>query len=349
MSEAEILFERRGALGLVTLNRPKALNALTLGMVDAMTGQLRVWAHDAAVKRVAVIGAGERAFCAGGDIRALYDSGKAGTPYALDFWRREYQLDTLIKRYPKPYVALLNGITMGGGVGVAVHGSLRVACEATVFAMPETGIGLFPDVGGTYFLPRLPGELGVFLALTCTRLKAGDLVACRLADCFVPRARFDDVIAALATGHDTDARAIVEPFTVPAEPGEVSAKTAEIDRLFGHGSVEAIVEALAHARGAWAAEQRQIILAKSPTSLKVAFRQICEGGQLSFEECMKLEYRLTTRFIAGHDFFEGVRATILDKDQAPKWDPARLEDVRDAEIARYFAPIAGELELPAGD
>ena len=170
----DVVFERRGRAGLVTLNRPKALNALTLAMIDAMDAQLREWRRDGDIELVVIRGAGERAFCAGGDIRALHDSGKAGTPYVIDFYAREYRLDTLIKRYPKPYIALINGIVMGGGVGVAVHGAARVCGEGTLFAMPETGIGLFPDVGGTSFLPRLAGELGLYLALTGARLDVTD-------------------------------------------------------------------------------------------------------------------------------------------------------------------------------
>ncbi|MGN6514928.1 MAG: enoyl-CoA hydratase/isomerase family protein, partial [Rhizomicrobium sp.] len=202
--DAEVLFERRGALGLITLNRPKALNALTHEMCVSMKQQLDTWAKDDAVKVVAIRGAGDRAFCAGGDIRALYESGKAKTPYALEFYRDEYVLNATIKHYPKPYVALIHGIDMGGGVGVSVNGSHRVAAESMVFAMPETGIGLFPDVGGSYFLPRCPGEIGMFLGLTGMRLKTADSLYAGIATDFVPVARWDTLLAALADGTAPD-------------------------------------------------------------------------------------------------------------------------------------------------
>ncbi|PKQ02690.1 MAG: enoyl-CoA hydratase/isomerase family protein, partial [Alphaproteobacteria bacterium HGW-Alphaproteobacteria-11] len=198
--EAEVLFERRGAAGFITLNRPKALNALTLDMVRAIHPKLIEWADDAHVQCVVVEAAGDKAFCAGGDIRALYDWGRAGDPTALDFWREEYKLNTFIKRYRKPYVALMDGINMGGGVGISVHGSHRVATEKLTFAMPETGIGLFPDVGGTYFLPRCPGETGMYLGLTGTRLKAADAIYAGIADAYVPSVRLDTLKDRLAGG-----------------------------------------------------------------------------------------------------------------------------------------------------
>ncbi len=203
-SDPEILFEQRGAVGLVTLNRPKALNALTHGMVVVMKAMLDEWAVDPAIGIVVVRGAGEKAFCAGGDIRAIAKSGRAGTSYALDFWHDEYILNATIKHYPKPYLALIHGIVMGGGVGVSVHGRYRVACETTLFAMPETGIGFFPDVGGSYFLPRCPGELGMYLALTGARLKVADAHYCGVASHIVPQTRWGNLLDALAVGAAPD-------------------------------------------------------------------------------------------------------------------------------------------------
>jgi enoyl-CoA hydratase len=340
--ESEVLFERRGAVGLITLNRPKALNALTHGMCIAMKVQLDAWAGDSAVKAVVVRGAGERAFCAGGDIRALYDSGRAGTPYALEFYRDEYVLDATIKHFPKPYVALIRGIVMGGGVGVSLHGSHRVADESTMFAMPETGIGLFPDVGGSYFLPRLPGETGMYLALTGARLKSADAVNSGVATHFVPAANTDALIDRLGAGDAPDAAIGALAGNAGAPP--LAEHQSTIDRCFAGHSVEAILSALSAEGNEWASSTATTIRTKSPTSLKIAFRQLREGRKLEFDNCMRMEFRMVNRVIAGHDFYEGVRATIIDKDQSPKWQPATLEAVSDAEIDAYFAPL-GEKEL----
>lgn len=339
---SDTLFEVRGALGLVTLNRPHALNALTLGMVDAMDAQLRAWAEDPAIACVAILGAGERAFCAGGDIRALYDSGQAGTPYALDFWAREYRLNALIKRYPKPYVALMNGIAMGGGVGVSVHGSHRIACEGTLFAMPETGIGLFPDVGGSYFLPRLPGQIGMYMALTGARLKAADLSYARVATHVAPLARFGDILQSLADGETPD-RALAR-FAAPSGDAPLAELRACIDANFGAETLDAVLASL-ETGDDWARGQAATIRGKSPTSSAVAFRQLRTGAALGFEECLRMEFRLCHGFISGHDFFEGVRAAILDKDNAPRWRPASLATLPPAEVDAYFAE-AGKRPLP---
>ncbi len=340
--ESEVLFERRGAVGLITLNRPKALNALTHAMCLAVKAQLDSWAVDPAIKTVVVRGAGERAFCAGGDIRALYDSGRAGTPYALDFYRDEYVLDATIKHFPKPYVALIRGIVMGGGVGVSLHGSHRVADESTMFAMPETGIGLFPDVGGSYFLPRLPGETGMYLALTGARLKSADAVNSGVATHFVPAANTDVLIERLAASEAPDAAIAALAGSDGAPP--LPEHQAAIDRCFAGNSVEAILSALDSAGNDWARATAATVRTKSPTSLKIAFRQLREGRNLEFDDCMRMEFRMVNRVIAGLDFYEGVRATIIDKDQSPKWSPATLEAVSDADIDAYFTPL-GEKEL----
>jgi len=340
MSEAEILFERRGTVGLITLNRPKALNALTLAMVRAMMPQMKAWAKDDAVKAVVVRSAGDRGFCAGGDIRALYESGRDKTTYASEFWGEEYQLNTLIKEFSKPYVALVQGIVMGGGVGLSVHGTHRVACETTTFAMPESGIGLFPDVGGTYFLPRLPGRAGLYLAMTGARIKAADMRHLGIATHVAPYADFDAITARLADEPDPDA--VLAPYAGAASDAPIAAQQADIDRLFDGNSVEDILSRLDADGGEWAAQTAAAIRTKSPTTLKIAFRQMIEGAAASFRDCMKLEFRLTERIQQGHDFYEGVRATIIDKDGAPRWKPAALEDVSDAMIDAYFAPLAKE-------
>ena len=341
--DAEILFESRGAIGLITLNRPKALNALTHGMAVAMLARLKEWAADDAVQTVVIQGAGERAFCAGGDIRTLYDSGKAGTSYAIEFYRDEYLLNAFIKHFPKPYVALLRGFVMGGGVGVSVHGSHRIADESMLFAMPETGIGLFPDVGGSYFLPRLPGEIGLYLGMTGARLKTQDALYAGVATHFVPTAQRDGLVESLADGREIDMalRDVVD--TVP--DAYLTAHRAKIDAVFGGDSVEDILAALDADHTDWADDAAKTIRAKSPTATKLAFRQIREGKTLGFDDCMRMEFRMVNRVIAGHDFYEGVRATIIDKDGAPNWQPATLAQVSDADIDAYFAPL-GEKELP---
>lgn len=340
--EAEVLFEKRGVAGVITLNRPKALNALTLAMVRLIHPKLKEWAADESVQCVIIEGAGEKAFCAGGDIRALHDWGRAGDPSALAFWREEYRLNTYIKRYPKPFIALMDGINMGGGVGLSVHGSHRVATERLTFAMPETGIGLFPDVGGTFFLPRAPGETGMYLALTGARLKAADAIYAGIADSYVPSGRLEtlkDRVAGGAPLHEA-----LKEVAEEEGPAPLAAMQDDISKHFSKGSVSEILSSLRADGGEWAVKTAETIETKSPTSTLVAFRQVREGAMLDFEECMKLEFRLINGFIKGHDFYEGVRAVVIDKDQAPKWKPAALAEMKAGDVDSYFAPLgAGEL------
>jgi len=340
--EPHVLFEKRGAVGLITLNRPKALNALTHGMCLQMSTQLHAWAGQDDVKCVVVRGAGDRAFCAGGDIRSLYESGINKSPYALNFYRDEYVLDAAIKHYPKPYVALINGIVMGGGVGVSVHGSHRIASETTTFAMPETGIGLFPDVGGSYFLPRMQGAIGLYLALTGARLRTVDTLYSGVATHFVPAKDWDALIADLAAGKAIDR--VIERKGEDLPAGFLAEHRAQIDNIFTRDSVEEILAALDADHTDWSRDTAKTIRAKSPTSTKVTFRQLREGAKLGFDDCMKMEYRMVHRIVAGHDFYEGVRATIIDKAGTPKWNPSDLSAVSDADVDAYFAPV-GEKEL----
>lgn len=337
----EVLFERQGRAGVITLNRPKALNALTLSMVDAMSAQLRAWRDDRDIEMVVVKGAGDKAFCAGGDIRALYDSGKADTPYVIDFYAREYRLNTMIKRYPKPYVALVNGIVMGGGVGVSVHGSVRICGERTMFAMPETGIGLFPDVGGTYFLPRCPGEIGMYLALTGARLDVTDARYAGVATHVVPQAQHEDLLDALCNGSDPLQDVLARHAVFAQDKPKLEGLRPAIDGHFSGASVEAIFASLQSGSSLFEEQTLKTLKTKSPTSLKVAFRQVREGAKLGFEDCMRLEFRLTNRFMRGVDFYEGVRAVIIDKDNAPRWSPPALDQVSAADVDRYFAPLEG--------
>jgi enoyl-CoA hydratase len=355
----DILFGREGGLATVTLNRPRALNAFTLGMYRRFDPMLRAWEADPAVRVVLVRGAGERAFCAGGDIRAIYEAG-LGISGARDltsvfFWE-EYELIRRVHRYPKPYLAIIDGITMGGGAGVSVNGAYRIATEKTLLAMPETGIGLFPDVGATRFLNLCPGHVGRYLGLSGARLGPADALYCGFATHFVPRERVPELVGALANmrWRDGGERAQVEEALASfhVDPGDppLAARRAAIDRCFAPDNVEAILDALAREAASggpdseWAAEMRALLLTKSPTSLKVTLRQLIVGRGCDLEQALALEYRLTTHFMAGHDFYEGVRAVVVDKDQNPRWRPATLAEVTDAEVAGYFAPL-GNREL----
>jgi enoyl-CoA hydratase len=347
-AQPEILFDRRGTAGLVTLNRPQALNAVTLGMVRAFTRQLTEWRDDPAITRVVLTAAGGRAFSAGGDIRALYDAGTSGRhEEMLAFYGEEYVLNTMINHYPKPYVALIDGIVMGGGVGLSVHGSHRVAGDRFQFAMPEVSIGFFPDVGATWFLPRLPGELGSYCALTGERLGAADAVAATVATHRVSSARFPDLADALCGAGSVDAT--LAAFAEPAGDAKLASHRDAIDRLFKGNRVEDILAALdaAEADAAFAKAAAATIRLRSPTSLKLALAQMRAGAKLSFHACMQTEFRIVSRVINGHDFYEGVRAVIVDKDNAPRWRPATLAEVSDTEIERHFAPLpSGEWTAP---
>jgi enoyl-CoA hydratase len=349
LSKDDILFERRGAAGIVTLNRPKALNAVTHAMLLALRTQLTRWADDPAVTRVVITATEGRAFSAGGDIRALYDLGKAGRhDEALQFWRDEYPLNAAIKNYRKPYVALIDGIAMGGGVGVSVHGSHRVAGDRFSFAMPEVGIGFFPDVGATWFLPRMPGELGTYCALTGERFGLGDGVAGGIATHRVPSERFPQLLERLAATVSVDA--VLSTFNEPVTEQPIAARRAAIDRLFAGDMVENILAGLDREGGSgsadaeWAQKTAAVVRSKSPLSLKLALAQVRRGNSWDFETCMRMEFRIVSRVIHGHDFYEGVRAVIVDKDNNPRWRPATLPDVGEAEVERHFAPL-GSAEL----
>jgi enoyl-CoA hydratase len=339
----EVICRREGAAGIIVLNRPKALNAVTLGMVEGIAVALESWRHDPAVTRVVIAGAGGKAFCAGGDIRQIYEAGRAGQPEApRRFWREEYLLNIAIKRYPKPYVALMDGIVMGGGVGLSLHGSHRVAAEKYLFAMPEVGIGFFPDVGATYALPRLPGSTGTWLAISGARVKAVDALALGLVTHMTTADRLDAILDGLVAGAPIDA-VLMSHASVP-EPAPVQAEREVIDRCFGAGSLAEILdrlEAEAAAGSVFAGETAGALRTKSPLSMSIALRQMRLGAALEFEAALALEWRIVWRMIDNPDFFEGVRAVVIDKDQSPKWRPARVDGVAEAEVDRFFAPLDG--------
>ncbi|MFC3677350.1 enoyl-CoA hydratase/isomerase family protein [Ferrovibrio xuzhouensis] len=345
----EIAFAVQNGVATILLNRPQALNALTHTMCVPLERHLRDWAKDAAVRAVIIKAAGDKAFCAGGDIRKLADRGPDGTAYRQRFWHDEYRCNTLIGEYPKPFIALIDGIFMGGGVGLSVHGSHRIISEHALFAMPETGIGLFPDVGGTYFLPRCPGEIGMYLGLTGARLKGADIITAGAATHFVPREKMPALEAALiaaAPASQADVDAVVVKFAADAGPSPLAGLRVQIDRLFGGASVPAIVAALEVEDSDFARQQLKFLAGKSPTSLKLTFAQLRRGRTLSLRDCMRLEWRMCNHVAGGHDFYEGVRAVIVDKDHHPHWQPATLGTVPDADIERYFEPVPqGELQF----
>ena len=343
----EIQFARRGDLMVVALNRPGALNALTLPMCRALDEGLRRWQADPSVGAVLIKGEGDRAFCAGGDIRWLHGVlTTEGVAAACRFYAIEYPMNARLHHFGKPWIALLDGIVMGGGVGVSVHGSHRIVTERTLFAMPETGIGLFPDVGATFMLPRLPGALGFYLGLTGARLGAADCLHAGIGTAHVAANRLEALEAALAeTALREDPFAAVDAvlgaFRSDPGPAPIVELRARLDACFAQESLSAVLAALHAEPSGWGAAQAEELASKSPTSLAVTFRQLCTGATLDFDSAMRLEYRLVHRFMAGHDFREGVRALLIDKDRRPKWCPDRLDEVSDAMLDGYFAPLPG--------
>jgi enoyl-CoA hydratase len=340
-----ILFEQRGGLGVVTLNRPQALNALTLEMIRAFDRKLTAWEADSGVQAIAVRGEG-RAFCAGGDVRAVHAS-RHHPPgpgdYKTELFREEFRFMRRLHRFPKPWIALTHGITMGGGAGISVNGSHSVASESSVFAMPEVFIGSFPDVAATRFLGRAPGKIGVYLSLTGGRADAADAMYCGFARHFVPQERFAALTEALA-GEASDVDAVLTRFRAAARDSKLAALRPAIDRCFGQDSVEKIVAALGKEPGSWAKEALSAMERASPLSLKLALRVLQRGASLDVEGALELEYRAMMHALAGDDFYEGVRAVVIDKDQKPRWRYSSLHDVSDAEVERHFESL-GEREL----
>ncbi|MCS0637462.1 enoyl-CoA hydratase/isomerase family protein [Streptomyces sp. LP05-1] len=333
-----------GRAGYLLLDRPGALNALTRAMVRRLDETLAAWEHDPAVETVVISGAGERGLCAGGDIRAIHADAVAGGTGSAEFWRDEYRLNARIARFPKPYVALMDGIVMGGGVGVSAHGSVRVVTERSRVAMPETGIGFVPDVGGTYLLALAPGELGTHLALTGTAVGAADALLCGLADHFVPSGELAALAAELA---GEPVHEVLERHVRTAPPGTLAADREWIDACYTGDSVEEIVRRLRASGEPAAKEAADTLAAKSPTSLKVtlaALRRARELGPL--ERVLEQEYRVSCAALTAPDLVEGVRAQVIDKDRSPRWSPATLAEVSEADVARFFAPLgAAELRL----
>ena len=339
MSDSEVLTRVESGVGRITLNRPKALHALNRDMCEAMTAALLAWREDAAVQSVMIDHSGERGFCAGGDIRMIAESGAGDASEAMAFFRTEYRLNHLMFEYPKPITAIVDGIVMGGGVGISEPAEVRIATERTTYAMPETGIGLFPDVGGGWFLPRLSGQTGVWLALTGARLKAADTVALGIHTHFVPSDRVEALKSALIA-HPAAPKTVAD--TLASDPGAAptAAHRQAIDRLFAFDTVEAIFAALEADGSEWALAQLAVLKTKSPQSMKITLRQLRTGATLgTFADNMAMEYRLGGRVVRSHDFQEGVRAVIVDKDNTPNWSPADLAGVTEATLDALFAPL----------
>jgi len=344
-----VLTRIQGGVGHITLNRPKALHALNLPMCEVILSALKQWRDDPDVHVVMIDHAdGTRGFCAGGDIAMLRESGMSDGREARAFFAEEYRMNAAIEAFPKPYVAIMDGVTMGGGVGLSVHGSYRIATKRTLFAMPETGIGLFPDVGGGWFLPRLRGELGTWLALTGARLRGSDVAAAGIATHFLPSELVPNLKAQILDADFSAGAAellgvILKSLTHAIPAASYAEHSALIDSAFSGDRAEDMVAALEASDSEWGQKQAALLRTKSPETVKVALKQVREGARCeTFEENMRMEYRIGWRKVQSPDFIEGVRAVIIDKDNAPAWSPARLEDVSDADVDRYFAPLGAD-------
>jgi enoyl-CoA hydratase len=337
----DVLTSVHEGLGRITLNRPKALNALTHAMASAISAALTEWEHDDAVRAVLISGAGERGLCAGGDIRSIYEDARSGGTASLGFWADEYRLNAQIARYPKPYIALMDGLVMGGGVGVSAHGSVRIVTERSRIGMPEVGIGFVPDVGGTYLLSRAPGLLGTHIALTTAQLSGTDAIHCGLADHYVPSERLGALVDALGAGDPED---VVRSFAEPPPASALAAQASWIDACYAADTVEEILDRLRADSEAGASAAKEID-GKSPTALKVALRALRSAAALpSLEAALDQEFRISTVALRSAEFSEGIRAQIIDKDRNPRWSPSTLAEVGGDLVESYFASL-GDNEL----
>ena len=348
----DVLFDQKQHLGIITLSRPNALNALTLPMIKAIQRQLDAWKSDQSIHAVLIKSDCEKAFCAGGDVRWLYEKGQHHDAELMQFFWHEYRLNYSIQHYPKPYIALMDGMTMGGGVGVSLHGSHPIASERFKFAMPETTIGFFPDIGASHLLSRCPGEIGAYLGLTGNRLNAEDARFCGLVKAIVPSEHFADLILALTNAdlsdnayEKVDACIASMSKTTPVTDAPIQAHLDTINTCFAPRSMNEIMSHLEHINIEWASALFVDLLAKSPLSLTVTLEQLRRAKSLSMADCLKMDYCLVGHFMKDNDFYEGVRALLIDKDKSPKWQPANLAQVSQAMAANYFECDNGELSL----
>jgi enoyl-CoA hydratase len=345
-ADQEVLVRRSGQVGHLVLNRPRAINSLTHAMVRRLDAALTAWERDESVRTILVTGAGERGLCAGGDIRAVYEDARVGGHAAREFWREEYLLNGRIARYPKPYVAIMDGIVMGGGVGISAHGDVRIVTERSRVAMPETGIGLVPDVGGTFLLARAPGGLGTHLALTGDAIGPGDALLCGLADHYIPAARLAAFTADLA---GTDPAQAVARYAAAPPDAELAGQRSWIDACYSADTVEEILDRLAATGVAAAKQAAEKIAGNSPTAVKATLRSVREARRAgTLEAALRQEYRASCASLDSPDLVEGIRAQIIDKDRRPRWNPAGLGEVREQDVERYFtAPPGGDLDFGA--
>lgn len=348
---AGLLIEWQGKLGLLTLNRPQALNTLDLDAVRSLTRGLKTLATDPQIEAVLIRGTGGKAFCAGGDMRDLIAALAPGEPLSpglkREFFTLGYRLSQMIQTYPKPFVALIDGITMGGGAGISISGRYRVASERTLFAAPEAALGFFPDVGATWFLNRCPGEMGLFLALTGRRIRAADALALGLATHYLAAAHHERLVQDLARLPHLDhgiVAALLESRHEDPGTGEIAPQRAAIDRVFSAPDLETLSRTLARETAPWAEAARAALERASPTSLAVAWRQIRGGRGLTLAQALEIEYRLAWRLVDGHDFREGVRSILVEKDNTPRWRPGRLAAIDPAAIDRLFEPFPNSEE-----
>jgi len=342
----EVLIRREGRAGRITMNRPQALNALTHAMVGPIFEALQAWRADPGIELVVLDGSGERALCAGGDVRALYDSRSRGSDAARAFWRDEYRLNALIGRYAKPYVAIQDGIVMGGGIGLSAHARHRIVTERSRLAMPETGIGLIPDVGGSWLLAHAPGEAGVYLGLTGAEMDAADAIHARFADLFVSSSGLGELKARLLDPRGGEPSELLKRLAEPVARSRLAERGPAIDRIFAGASVEAICDRLAKSDLDWSQHTCAALAQKSPKALKLTCAAIRQARTLpSLEAALDVEYRLAVRLFEDGEFPEGVRALIVDKDRKPAWSPSTLNQVTDALLQRYLAPLPAAEEL----
>ncbi|MDG1995024.1 MAG: enoyl-CoA hydratase/isomerase family protein [Emcibacteraceae bacterium] len=346
----DIIFQETAGIGFITLNRPDALNALSTEMCLALHEKLNEWQADGNIKAAVINGAGDKAFCAGGDVRAIVEQGHENIQIAQDFFSTEYKMNTALYHFKKPFIALLDGITMGGGVGVSIHGSHRIVTEKTLFAMPESAIGLIPDVGGSYFLPRLPGSLGKYLGLTGARLRGADILYAGIGTAYVASEKLEDLVSALMEeeiSSDADVDGVIARFA--DDPGDAPLDEFRdlIDAAFAETTAEDILDHLGEIDHDWAKETLAVLNKMSPISLKLITEQLNRGVHMDFDDCMIMEYRIVMAISSyASDFYEGVRAVLIDKDYAPNWLPATMAEVSNEMVVAHFdVPATGDFIL----